>query len=321
MKRFIKKSLVFLCAACMFLQPLSAAGKTTSKKPALSKTPAKTSKTYIGSKKPSDKKAVGDVVFTDGSASPYSNSLSVEQKRAVIAVIFYVGKDLNEKGDTTTERTLGVGLEWISANNTCSKDSNGYGLCGDAKCLPIPDGNSYKFPDSSAGIVQSRNGSDNFDLLKAAIKNKGKKDDTADSRKYGMFHAAKNYGTSQNSIKGTSYKDGWFVPSTKELYYLFKSSAPSTVESLAWFFDGRALAMNNCYDTGGGYVEVDPNSDGDGAPHGYSKDPALSYVVSSSLNKANISIALCIDKDMPEYGKFVDVDRNAPCHSVVIREF
>ena len=43
---------------------------------------------------------VGDIVFSDGSATPYSNTLSLSdaQKGAAIAIIFYKGTTLNKPG-------------------------------------------------------------------------------------------------------------------------------------------------------------------------------------------------------------------------------
>ena len=60
--------------------------------------------TYIGSKKPSVAKAVGDIVFNDGSATPYTSGMTItdEQKTAAIALIFYKGTGLNSGNDTTT---------------------------------------------------------------------------------------------------------------------------------------------------------------------------------------------------------------------------
>lgn len=74
-----------------------------------------TTPTYIGTKNPTDAKAVGDIVFNDGSATPYTADLKLtpEQKDAAIAVIFYVGtglnSDVNGVANTTTSRILGVG--------------------------------------------------------------------------------------------------------------------------------------------------------------------------------------------------------------------
>ena len=49
--------------------------------------------TYIGTKVPTEAKAVGDIVFSDGSATPYTSNLTLTdtQKSAAVAVIFYVG--------------------------------------------------------------------------------------------------------------------------------------------------------------------------------------------------------------------------------------
>lgn len=56
-----------------------------------------TTPTYIGTRNPTDAKEVGDIVFNDGSATPYTTELTLtpEQKDAAIAVIFYVGTGLN----------------------------------------------------------------------------------------------------------------------------------------------------------------------------------------------------------------------------------
>jgi hypothetical protein len=56
------------------------------------------SKIYIGTKKPSQAKSVGDIVFNDGSASPSNEEFTDAQKAAAVAVIF----------DETNK--LGVGL-------------------------------------------------------------------------------------------------------------------------------------------------------------------------------------------------------------------
>ena len=78
---------------------------------------------YIGTKKPKENKAVGDIVFNDGSAMPFAAYEALEEgndkdtiKDAAIALIFYSGTELNSddpegNADTTTSRTLGVGLK------------------------------------------------------------------------------------------------------------------------------------------------------------------------------------------------------------------
>ena len=81
---------------------------------------------FIGEKTPEDEKAVGDIVFKDGSATPYSNTLSLtdEQKSAAIAIIFYVG---TECSNDNSIKTLGVGLAHNQSGiSWCTKDSSAY---------------------------------------------------------------------------------------------------------------------------------------------------------------------------------------------------
>ena len=79
---------------------------------------------YIGTKAPSEAKAVGDIVFSDGSATPYSEDLSLtdEQKSKAIAVIFYVG---TECSNDSKSRTLGVGLyHGVSLCRWCTESAD-----------------------------------------------------------------------------------------------------------------------------------------------------------------------------------------------------
>ena len=85
--------------------------------------------TYIGTKAPGTALAVGDIVFNDGSATPYSKidertekECTKEEKAAAIAVIFRVGDG------TEGNKTLGVGikheyLKWCKDSNV-----NGYNV-------------------------------------------------------------------------------------------------------------------------------------------------------------------------------------------------
>ena len=72
--------------------------------------------TYIGTKAPSEAKAVGDIVFSDGSATPYTSELTLtnEQKSKAVAVIFYAGS----ASDTLGAKTLGVGLKNTGTDRT-----------------------------------------------------------------------------------------------------------------------------------------------------------------------------------------------------------
>ena len=72
--------------------------------------------TYIGSKAPTEAKEVGDVVFTDGSASSYTTEFTSTQKKAAVAVIF------------DAEKKLGVGLNTASQKAWCVEDAEAFNL-------------------------------------------------------------------------------------------------------------------------------------------------------------------------------------------------
>ena len=138
MKKSFKLFLLALCAVFACLAFTGCSSPTTTPEPSTPVTPEPSTPvtpeppvTYIGSKTPTETKAVGDIVFTDGSASPYTEELTNEQKAAAIAVIFYVGDENDTLGAKTlgvgliTERTNGMGLQWC-LSDAVAYDSNDY---------------------------------------------------------------------------------------------------------------------------------------------------------------------------------------------------
>ena len=176
--------------------------------------------TYIGSKAPTEPKEVGDIVFKDGSATPYADFLGAdetagtaddtitdEQKAAAIAVIFYVGtglnSDVNGNPDNTTSRTLGVGLKHDrNGCKWCASDSvNGYSInITKIQCTPISG---------------DKNGSDNYEQMAAVTGI----NDTNDLNNYPAFKFGKEYGTT-NSLSAP-YNEGWYLPSLAELHAIY----------------------------------------------------------------------------------------------------
>ena len=212
--------------------------------------------TYIGSKSPSVAKEVGDIVFTDGSATPYSSTLSLTkaQKKAAIAVIFYKGNGLNSdiKGnpDTSTSRTLGIGL---------FHDSAGLSWCYKSKQHIYSFAHAYDRENSfiqctvtksgeNISITGDKNGRDNLMQIADDL---GTGNDTgliykADGSfcydgdyNYPAFYFAIDYknrtfGTESNGeertsrVKGSEFEDDWFLPSFAELYEVFRASRDSS---------------------------------------------------------------------------------------------
>ena len=167
---------------------------------------------------------VYDIVFNDGSATPYTNGLNLtaEQKQAAIAIIFYNGTNCNNEGETA-ERLLGVGLVHNYNTALSSEDAKimTYDVTSTYYCNVSGSVGNYTFSGK-------KNGSQNFADIQYVL-NAYNKDDTAEESKYPGFYWAINYKnnligseTESRIISGTDFTDGWYIPSTAELYELYK---------------------------------------------------------------------------------------------------
>ena len=192
---------------------------------------------YIGTKKPAKAKTVGDIVFSDGSSMPYADFSALddtakdEKKLSAIALIFYKGTGLNSGNDTTTNRTLGVGLKHAE-KAWCIESANAYSKDIDTiQCKPDDVGSpgAYTFTDSTAN---DRNGSDNLEQIAAFLKAaEGVTDDTTGdgaSERSPAFYFAKNYKETAKNIAGTDYESGWYLPSIAELFQIYACRADQT---------------------------------------------------------------------------------------------
>jgi hypothetical protein len=173
----------------------------------------------IGSKSKPD--AVGDIVFSDGSATPYTADLTLteEQKAAAIAVIFYVG---TECSNDSNSRTLGVGL---------AQNQSGLAWCLNSAAAYETDITTIQcFASGDAGALTftgDRNGIDNLSQIGEFLDENDefpdKNDDTGTADKYPAFYFAKNYASQTGSnVSGTSYEDGWYLPTIAELFQVWK---------------------------------------------------------------------------------------------------
>lgn len=174
-----------------------------------------TTTAYFGTKSPTDPKAVNDIVFSDGSATPYTSGLTLTdaQKNAAVAMIFYKGTECSNNGST---RTLGVGLkrspsymQWCrwSSNTGCA---NGYNTnITTIQGTPSGSTGAYTF-------TGDKDGSDNLSQIAAFLAGNN---DTGTAGNYPAFEYAKNYG-STNGCTG-AYASGWYLPSIAELYQIY----------------------------------------------------------------------------------------------------
>jgi len=173
---------------------------------------------YIGAKKPSEAKAVGDVVFNDGSATPLfaidardidsatGVKLTQAEKDAAIAIIFYKGTECSD-GENPKERTLGIGLVVDLGKNWCDADAQ----TGE---LGIQGTSSYCTTDGTTwGYIFSGklNGSDNYETLLNNLSDK------STITKFPAICYAHNYSSAATNLKG-KYTSGWYLPTIAELY-------------------------------------------------------------------------------------------------------
>ena len=190
-------------------------------------------KEYIGLKPPSLAKVVNDIVFTDGSASPYASdlSLSASDKEKAIAVIFYVGTACNNTEDGDTVRRLGVGL----ANCTGA-------LWADASANAWNKDISTISCRITGGQITSgrKNGKNNL----ATMGSFSGVSDTSSADKYPAFYYAKNYASKEGSrVSGTAYASGWYLPSIAELYQIALNV--STVDAAIALCNGMSLGSGS----------------------------------------------------------------------------
>ena len=157
---------------------------------------------------------VGDIVFNDGSAMPYADFAALDEdaktakKAAAIAIIFYKG---TECSNDTTSRTLGVGLKRRSNIAWCTSGAN-------ARNTNITTIQCKKSGDTISG---DKNGKDNLKQIGDFLADSST-DDTATEAYYPAFYFAKNYSDTATNL-GTSYKDGWYLPSIAELFQIYKN--------------------------------------------------------------------------------------------------
>lgn len=173
---------------------------------------------------------VGDVVFKDGSATPYQ-SVTESQKESAIAVIFYVGTANNLLG----KKTLGVGiyntrdevdeyysmpkstLQWAAYNS----DANFKCISG-IICEPSHTG---KGAAAIATFTGDLDGSDNWNQLRKEVTDTNiYSSDGTPINTYPAWKWVNDYANNSAShVSGSNYKTGWYMPSIAELCMLWRN--------------------------------------------------------------------------------------------------
>lgn len=195
----------------------------------------------IGTKAGPD--TVGDIVFNDGSAMPYADFVALatdDERNALkpyaIALIFYKGTELNSDADsgapdTTTVRTLGIGLKYKRVGLAwCTTSAQAYNNeITTIKCPLSGEAGALTF-------TGDKNGSDNLEQIAAFLDasndtgvglNSTKTEEEA-AELYPAFYFAKNYkneiiGSEDTSRipAGSEFETGWYLPSIAELFQIY----------------------------------------------------------------------------------------------------
>lgn len=251
----------------------------------------------IGTKAPGVGKDVGDIVFTDGSAMPYADFDALdddaknEKKTFAIALIFYKGTGLNSGNDTTTSRTLGVGLKHNRNGTWWCMNGAAYNInITTVQCKASGSDGALTFTDETAN---DRNGSDNFEQIAAFLTSTdGVTDDTVtNENSYGAFQSAKNYKNKATNITGTAYEDGWYIPSLAELFQIYANGKGA---NKVFDIDSASIALG-----------------------GTQFERALYWSSSQSVSEANMA---CTIRFMD--GKVMEIEKNdAFRYACYIREF
>lgn len=185
--------------------------------------------------------SVGDIVLKDGTFIPYSKDLTLtdEQKKNTIAVIFYAGN----KSDTLGARTLGVGLktskddEYDKITAIENKDFNHLDYYRGTPLQWAPKGTTgynINFTQTASEDFGEGDldGSDNWDII-------CKRDSNAQSTaatNYPAFNWVNTY-ASRYGITGM-YADGWYMPTTSELITVFSSEVANKIMDVFEKIDG-----------------------------------------------------------------------------------
>lgn len=204
--------------------------------------------------------SVGDIVFADGTATAWREGLTLteEQKKAAVAVIFYVGTECSNDSE---RRVLGVGLAQNQSGLAwCTSGANAYSKnITTIQCPAIGSAGALTF-------TGDKNGSDNLSQIGTFLASNSSTDDTATETNYPAFYFAKNYANqkigseSESRIAaGSDYASDWYLPTIAELFQIWKSK--ETVDAASKLCGGSQFGTS-VYWSSSQYASTDDNAYG-----------------------------------------------------------
>lgn len=174
------------------------------------------SQQYIGTKGPTETRAVGDIIFTDGSACPYTASLTDEQKAQAVSVIFYAGTESEYYYKYLGNKPRGVALNITDTEyKKAVSDAQGWDYLNNTSCLDL-----QSWDDENKGhiVYEDSNASYLYDGLQ--VRDYLKENFTDYPSNYPGCAYCEEY----NKNEATFNKD-WYMPSFAELDCLFSTKS------------------------------------------------------------------------------------------------
>ncbi len=211
----------------------------------------------------------------------------------MVAVIFYKGTELNSGNDTTTTRTLGVGVMVRSELVWCTSNASAYDKdITTIQCRPIQESNGFVFTDDTAN---DRNGRDNLEQIGAFLSENGFEDDTEIAENYPAFYFAKNYKDVEGSnVKETDYENGWYLPSAAELFMLSKQNIGNIIAQFSTHEIG-SQCLKICMSSSQCDLSADiPSGDGSYQNCNYELSYASFYGLRKSVNPLGVTSSCAI---------------------------
>ncbi len=198
---------------------------------------------YIGTKIPSAAKEVYDIVFNDGSAMPYVTFDGLDEttknakKTSAIAMIFYKGERANNGGDTTTIRTLGIGLKESDTGIAwCTNSAKAYNK--DITTIRRSDKNGSDNLEQIAAFLNEAHLSNESVVNDTGVGENNTKTPEEAAELYPAFWFAKNYKnqiigseTASRILEGSEFATGWYLPSETEFHFFYSSAGYYIVDN------------------------------------------------------------------------------------------
>ncbi len=187
---------------------------------------------------------IGDVILKDGTFVSCNDvsSMTSEQKAKAVAVIYGYRLETTETG--TESYALGIALDHANGLAWCTSSSPGYDM--NFSELNSSYSSDYVYDSEGNRVYTTRftgnaNGSDDWEYICSI--------DSVGTAEAATYYPAWNYVINYGENKGLKgyYKTGWYMPTLKEIYYLYQNF--SNINSYIQKAGGKKLDSSGNYNS------------------------------------------------------------------------